>query len=218
MNELDTLRKEVRMLKTGLGLCAVLVAAVALMGATGTPKVDSFDVVKVQRLEVVDAQGNIRMMLTGPQRMPGAGGPDDYSAGGRNFQSPAIIFYDEHQKEYGGIVPRATDQQGDLSAIMFDYAKQEAIGMFTRQSADGSSGFAGLIINDPPPAGMSHEDAIRQSFNRIMIANPQRNAEILMSDTDGRGRIRMRVTEDGQAYLEILDKDGKVQFRAPETR
>jgi hypothetical protein len=80
---------------------------------------------------------------------------------------------------------------------------------------DGS-GFAGLIINDPSPADMPQSEAMQKDWNRIRISNPARNAEIVLSDTKGKGRILLRVTNDDRAYLEILDADGKVVFRAPQ--
>ena len=103
-----------------------------------------------------------------------------------------------------------------MTALIFDYATQEAGGFFTQQKTDGT-GFAALLINDPPPASMPHAEAITKSFNRIKIMNPDRNAEVVLSDASGRNRIQMRVTKEGDAYLEILDRDGKVAFRAPES-
>jgi hypothetical protein len=42
------------------------------------------------------------------------------------------------------------------------------------------------------------------------------NAVISLGDGQGRTRLRMAVTEDGDASLEFLDEDGRVSFRIPE--
>jgi hypothetical protein len=155
------------------------------------------------------------MLFTGPQKMPGPAGPHDYRPNARKFVAPAIIFYDETEHEYGGLVPRARTGDASMTAMVFDYGKTEAGGFFTQQKQDGS-GFAGLIINDPSPVGMSQSEAMQKNWNRIRISNPERNAEIVLSDTNGKGRILLRVTNDDRAYLEIVDANGKVVFRAPE--
>ncbi len=217
MEDLSALRRDVRLLKGYALLMTTVVASLLLLGATKTQPNAAFDTLRVQRIDIVDADGKSRMVMTGPQHMPGAGGPTDSRPEGRNFKAPAILFYDENGHEYGGLVPRATMGDTSMTAMIFDYKTQEAGGFFTQQKADGS-GFAALLINDPPPATMPHSEAIKQSFNRIRITNPDQNAEMILSDTAGKPRIQLRVTKDGEAYLEILDGQGKVAFRAPEKR
>lgn len=215
MSSIESLQREVRALKIYAGLTTLAVAAALLMGARQTDSTASFNMLRAERIDIVDAAGKTRMVLTGPQHMPGAGGPTDNKPGGRNFVAPAILFYDEAEHEYGGLLPRAKTGNGEMTALIFDYSKQEAGGFFTQQKPDGS-GFAALMINDPPPADMPHAQAIKQSFNRIKIMNPEQNAEVVLSDAQGQPRIQLRVTREGEAYLEILDKDGKVAYRAPE--
>ena len=215
MNELDDIRRQVRNLRTYSIVCTLAVAALLLMGAKGPDPVDRFSTLRAERIEIVDADGKVRMLMTGPQKMPGPGGPHDYRPNARKFVAPAIIFYDETEHEYGGLVPRAKSGDAGLTAMVFDYDKTEAGGFYTQQKTDGT-GFAGLIINDPPPAAMSQSDAIKKDWNRIRISNPEKNAEIVLSDTKGKGRILLRVTNDDRAYLEILDANGKSVFRAPQ--
>ena len=217
MNELDEIRRQVRNLRTYSIVCTLAVATVLLMGAKEPDRIERVSTLRAERIEIVDTDGKVRMLLTGPQKMPGPGGPHDYRPNARKFVAPAIIFYDETEHEYGGLVPRAKSGDASLTAMVFDYSKTEAGGFFTQQKADGT-GFAGLIINDPSPAAMSQSEAMKRDWNRIRISNPEKNAEIVLSDTKGNGRILLRVTNDDRAYLEILDADGKVVFRAPQAQ
>ena len=57
--------------------------------------VSTFSTLRAERIEIVDAGGKVRMLLTGPQKMPGPAGPEDYRPNARKFVAPAIIFYDE---------------------------------------------------------------------------------------------------------------------------
>jgi hypothetical protein len=59
------------------------------------------------------------------------------------------------------------------------------------------------------------DEASKQSQARIVIQNESNNAEILLADRQGRNRIVLRVGQDDQARLEILDAAGKVVFQAP---
>jgi hypothetical protein len=214
MTDLDDIRRQLRNLRVYAVLCTLVTAALLLMGAKSGERADRFSTLRAERIEIVDADGKVRMLLTGPQKMPGPGGPHDYRPNARKFVAPAIIFYDETEHEYGGLVPRAKTGDTSMTAMVFDYGKTEAGGFFTQQKDDGS-GFAGLIINDPSPPAMSQAEAMNMNWNRIRISNPGKNAEIVLSDTKGKGRILLRVTNDDQAYLEILDADGKAVFRAP---
>jgi hypothetical protein len=215
MKELDDIRRQLRNLWAYAMLCTLLIATLLLMGAKEPERAERFATVRAERIEIVDAGGKVRMLLTGPQKMPGPAGPHDYRPNARKFVAPAIIFYDETEHEYGGLVPRAKTGDTSMTAMVFDYRKSEAGGFFTQQKEDGS-GFAGLIINDPSPAHMSQSEAMDKNWNRIRISNPGKNAEIVLSDTKGNGRIVLRVTNDDRASLEILDAAGKVVFRAPE--
>jgi hypothetical protein len=214
MNDLDDIRRQVRNLRTYATLCTLVIAALLLIGAKTADRTDRFSTLRAERIEIVDADGKVRMLFTGPQKMPGPAGPHDYRPNARKFVAPAIIFYDETEHEYGGLVPRARTGDASMTAMVFDYSKTEAGGFFTQQKEDGS-GFAGLIINDPSPAAMPQSEAMQKNWNRIRISNPEKNAEIVLSDTKGKGRILLRVTSDDRAYLEIVDANGKVVFRAP---
>lgn len=45
-----------------------------------------------------------------------------------------------------------------------------------------------------------------------------RNAKVLLADREGRDRIVLRVDEAGEAVIEIRDAQGRITFRAPDTR
>lgn len=166
----------------------------------------------VERINVVDPDGTVRLVIANAQRfpLPRLGGKE-YP---RAVQPAGLVFYDAEGSEVGGIA--ITDvEMGKVSALAFDYANYDAMGMVTRVSADGQDALAGLHINSRPPAGLDVIEAGKVVERRVAIQNHNENAEILLSDPQGRDRIRLRVDSDGDARIEVLDEEGNVTFRAP---
>ncbi len=50
---------------------------------------------------------------------------------------------------------------------------------------------------------------------RIDIQNHNENAEILLSDPDGKNRLRLVVDDKGEPSMELLDAKGQVRVRSP---
>ncbi len=207
------LERDVRLLKLYAGVMTLAVAALLLVGARAEGGAERIPVLKTERIDIVDAQGRTRLVIAGPQRMPGPKGPRDATRGNRIINPAGVLFYDEAEEEIGGIA-LAPDKRGDLAALLFDYDKHEAGGFYRRSMPDGS--YATFFINDAAPKGMSAKEATSRDWSRIKLQNPDRNAEVLLTDTAGKTRIRLRVDNRDQASIEILDPAGKVVFRAPE--
>jgi hypothetical protein len=208
------LRRDVRWLKSYAGFLTLILATLLIIGARSEGEAERIPALKTERIDIVDAQGRTRLVIAGPQRMPGPKGPQDFTRGTRNIVPAGLLFYDEAENEIGGLA-LAPDKRGDLAALLFDYDKHEAGGFYRRSMPDGS-GYATFFINDAAPEGMSAKEAISRDWSRIKLQNPDRNAEVLLTDTAGKTRIRLRVDNRDQAAIEVLDPAGKVVFRAPE--
>lgn len=189
-------------------LCALLVL---LLGAARAPAQKTLD---VERINIVEPDGSVRLVISNASQFPLP------RIGGKEFKrqvTPAgLVFYDSRGNEVGGIA--LTDvEAGKVSALAFDYPNYDAIGLITRTNADNSKATAGLLINSHPPADMDIHQAGKVVQHRIAVLNEEEDAKIVLSDPQGRERIRMHVDRDGEPRFEILDADGKVTFAAPQS-
>lgn len=210
-NELAALRREVNLLKA---LCAVLLAAVAVVALTAAraPAGDAeFATLRAERIDIVTSQGVRRLVISNDERMPGP--VIDGKEGVRSISPAGLVFYDARGNENGGIAITDTDK-GKLNAFLFDYDKNEAIGAWRRVTPAGEAS-AGIMVNEPAPAEMAFNDAISRDWGRILIQNQERNSEILLRDPQGRTRIALRVDKGGDAWIEVLDAEGRQLFRTP---
>jgi len=191
-----------------LGLAVAVVASVR-------PRDARFTELSVERINVEDASGTTRMVISNRDRFP-----DLVIAGKRGRRSdrkvlPAgIVVYDEQGNEAGGYATAAmSDGRGGSlagSMLIFDYGASEAIGLVQRHGA--ASGEAMLVASDPAPADSSAGAGAR----RVALGTADRAASLELADTRGRPRIRLAVDANDRPSLAILDEAGAVVRRWPE--
>lgn len=202
--------RDLRWLKMYAVATTLILGAVAL---TTAKSLNTQGELTVERINVVDPNGTIRLVIANAERFPPPRlGGKEYP---RAVQPAGLVFYDAKGSEVGGIAITDADM-GKVSALAFDYPNYDAMGMITHVSADGKDALAGLHINSRPPARLDVIEASKVVERRIAIQNKNENAEILLSDPQGRDRIRLRVSNEGQARIEVLDENGKVTFSAPD--
>jgi hypothetical protein len=204
-----SLRRDVRWLKC---YALIITAAVVILGLTRANSADDQRVITAERINIVDASGTPRLVLANAERfpLPRVSGKD-YP---RAVQPAGLVFYDAKGNEVGGLA--ITDaSRGKISALAFDYPNYDAIGLLTRISADGKSATAGLQINSRPPADLDIDAAAKVVHERISIRNENETAEIVLSDSAGKPRIRLSVDDEGLARIEVIDRDGKRTFETP---
>lgn len=212
-NELDRLRRDVRVLKialiglvaTGIGVGAMAFARIEQNG--------TIDRITAQRIDIVEPDGTRRLVLTSDAHTPGP--IIDGREGTRNFPFSGLMLYDHEGDEIGGY-GSGRNAQGEIMVQTMDFGQSEALASFRRLDAAGR-GSVGIFLNDQPPLDMASREAVQLDWSRIKLQTPDRNAEILMSDTQRRPRIRLVVDAQDNARIEILDTTGAVVSRLPET-
>lgn len=179
------------------------------------PRDARFTELSAERINIEDAGGTPRMVITNRDRFP-----DLVIAGKRGRRSdrkvlPAgIVVYDEQGNEAGGYGTTAmSDGRGGSlagSMLIFDYGASEAIGLVQRHGATG--GEAMLMVSDPAPAG----SGAGAGAQRVTLGTADRAASLELADTRGRPRIRIAVDARDQPSIAILDDAGAVVRRWPE--
>ena len=216
----------------------VLAAAAFRQGATQKSMGEN----TVERLNVVDANGTLRMVLAGKDKMhPGV-------MDGVMIQRPrpvaGMLFFNDEGDEVGGLTYTGTVANGRGRAnagIMFDQLKQDqTVGIsYNESNGQRSAGFqvwdrsdtvrlseliTKLNAANKIPAGAERDKAIAE-IRSTAPAGPRRvfvgkasdkSSTIVLSDAAGKPRLTLTVDATGNPRIEFLDDAGKVIARIPE--
>jgi hypothetical protein len=186
-------------------LTAVLGAILLARVASAAPKPGAFDEITVHRINVVEPDGTLRMVISNHAKLPGI----IIRGKERAFDRPqaGMIFYNDDASETGGLIfgghrndkGEVVDSGGSLSFDKYD-ANQivQLAGVDDKEDR-----FAGISVSDSPRAGESHR--------RVWVGRGDDGAAVIaLMDGKGRKRISMQVAADGTPQLAFLDADGKV--------
>jgi hypothetical protein len=202
-----------------------------------TPKTATFEELDVQRINVREPDGTLRMVISDKAKFPGI------VVKGKNYPHPnrstaGMLFYNDEGTENGGLIfGGSKDENGKLigsgGSLTFDKYEQDQLVQLI--GAHDSSGHqAGLIVSDRPDRPIlqdiqefakietmssAERDKLMQQrrkdayygATRITVARGDDGvAKISLRDALGRARIVMGVAGDGTSSLKFLDADGKV--------
>jgi hypothetical protein len=237
----SSLEKQVRFLKI-YAVVATLVCGVFLVTAfTLQNRPQKFQEINVERINVVEKDGSLRLVISNNERSPGPierGKPFGYPGGTRG----GMIFYNEEGTENGGLIFSGKKENGKATAVgslTFDQYEQDQTIALQYIDDDGKRR-AGLMISDWPtdisgmqldqkmkamrqmPEGPAKEEE-RQRLSKSsqkfrLYAGRGRNGSSLVQLADGEGRPRLQLVVDlaGIAKIEFLDEKGNVTRRIPE--
>ncbi|PYK21025.1 MAG: hypothetical protein DME55_00610 [Verrucomicrobia bacterium] len=173
-----------------------------------------FDVITAERINIVDADGKPRLVISDPARFP------DAVVRGKSYKrsirdNAGVLFYDVDGTETGGLIT-ATAAWGRYAALIFDYTNPptDGVGIFRIESVDGKTYSAGLSVADRRPNALA-ESENSQGIQRAKLETKDGDAELIISDTEGKPRILLGVDRANTPRLEIRDAEGNVQHRYP---
>lgn len=223
----------------------VTTVAMIVLFVTGfTRQSQRFQTIDVERINIIEKDGRVRMVISNLDRSPPPmerGQPFGYQGGNR----AGMIFYNEEGTENGGITYTGKrDSAGNYQAVgslTFDqYQQDQTIALqYIDQNGRRRSG---LAINDYPLGLSSMEfdkrykriDAMKDSAAKAdsmkvldalfgkqrLYAGRARNGSSLVSLSDPRGRVRLRLTVDtlGAASIEFVGENGQVLKTINESR
>jgi hypothetical protein len=185
-----------------LVLTAVLAATV--YGAAA-PRKARFDEIDVQRINVVEPDGTLRMVISDHARLPGiiVHGKE------KPFARPqaGMLFFNDEASEIGGLIfGGRRNAKGEIvdsgGALSFDrYEGNQVVQLIGVD--DKEDRIVGLIVSDSPADGRGRR--------RVWVGSGEDGAaEVALMDARGRKRILLQVAADGSPSLALLDADGKV--------
>ena len=232
-------RRRLRALQAYAGGATFALVVFASMGLAQSNASQRIDELTVQRINVVDANGTLRMVLANKDRMhPGV-------LDGVTIDRPrpvaGMLFFNDVGDEVGGLTFTGREVNGQGTAnggLMFDQWKQDqTIGIQYSESQGQRS--AGLQVWDRSEtqrlselivalnaANKLPDDAARTAAIQAARAKAQpghqrlfvgkdrtRASTVSLSDASGRSRLVLKVEADGTASIEFLDTNGKVTNR-----
>jgi len=200
MNE-QQLAKRVRRLEVLL-LAALVLVSGSIGFAGRTMRQQTFDTVDVRLLRVVDDQNRPRFLIGAPLPDPQVQG-QVYE---RSRPVPGIQFLDTLGNETGGI---GIFDDIDGGGLCFDHKTAEAVCL----TKANRLGFIGLSMLDQPAPGSS---VGQTGSERVQLAASGGTSHLVLSDSEGRPRVRLVVDSLGMGRIEVLDAAGSPIFRVPE--
>jgi hypothetical protein len=238
------LEREVRFLKVyaaASSFCLLLLSLAAFQQSPAEKQ--RFAEIDVERINVVERDGTLRMVISNRERSPGPvmrGQPFAYPGGSR----PGMIFYNDEGSENGGLIfsgrrnPDGTYEA--VGSLTFDQYEQDQIIALQYIDSNGERR-QGLQILDRSEAALTEEVARWDSIQRIpegpardsalvqfrvdypvasrvyLGRGRSRAAALTLGDPQGRTRLRLTVDSLGVARMEFLDEAGKVTYSLPDS-
>jgi len=242
------IRRELRLLKSWAIASTLLLVALALYIFRPTRGTAHFGEISAERINIVEPNGNLRMVLSNRPRSIGPvykGKPFGYAGGSR----PGIIFFNDEGTENGGLTFEGSgDINGKYDAsthMSFDQFDQDQV-LNLDYSDENGVRRTGISIDDRANVDIHQMVTDRDSImkiadtvardaalerwarprngvpleaQRLFIGRgPSRTAVLNLSDPDGRVRIHLAVDSLGAPSLDFLDASGKVVMHLPEKR
>ena len=215
----------------------VVVGALALAAFTKATATPRFSEIAVERINIVEPDGTVRMTISDAARSPG------WIFHGKPYpgrpKSAGMIFFNDEGEEDGGIGFEGHKVNGKVNAgggIAFDqYEQDESVTL--RYSDDDGRRQSGLYVHDrgdmPLTELLDRRDAIRampagparDSALTAFVANnghplaatrvfagrdASKSSVVNLSDPQGRPRLRLVVDSTGSASIQFLDVAGHV--------
>jgi hypothetical protein len=239
------LRNELRFLRLH-ALVSTPLIIILVLSAFQTQQRARFDVIDVERINVVEPDGSYRLVISNRPRSDGPiykGEPFGYPGGTR----PGMIFNDEGTENGGMTFTGSRQDDGTYQAsshFAFDQFDQDQV-LYLNYADNNGRRRLGLTVADRAvtpifdlvqkrdsivesiPEGSERQAALEELMGpvdgqpmfaqRVYVGRtPERAAVVNLSDPQGRTRIRMMVDSVGTASLEFLDEEGEVVARLPD--
>jgi len=206
-----------------------------------------FTELTVERLNIVEADGKPRLVISNTARAPGWVF-QGVAVPGRP-KNAGLIFFNDEGDEDGGLIygsnPVAGGGYSAGASLTFDQYHQDQVVALQYNDENGQRRM-GLAVNDEPTTYTLAQTAVRQNAIRSMSPGRARDAAqrsldsltasdppvnrayfgrardgsavLRLADRQGHPRIRMIVDSVGEARLEFLDASGHVTTTLPSAR
>lgn len=190
------------------------------------------DVLTVQRVNIVEPDGTLRLAISNRARFPGIVYHGHETPHPDRDDVAGLIFFNDEATEDGGLVwAGAGTGNGYHSGVHLSFDNYEQDQSLVLQSIDESREHRRQVIAfidrpDWPLADLialtpekvddflaTHEQAVP----RMRLAREEdASVGLTLRDQHGRPRIELRVSSDGNSSITLLDAEGNITARLPQ--
>ena len=235
---MNKIERDLRFLKVYAGI-STLVCAILFGLVFKTTNSKRFDEIDVERINIVEADGKLRLVLSNKTRQhPGTIDGITYDER-KGKRPPGLMFFNEKGDEVGGLVFDGNTGNGQGGSLTFDKFRGDQTIQFIHEEEPNESYFAGLKMNDQnlPLNDLVNKNkeiaklptkeaqdlayrALREQgllmTERLRIGKDYDKSSIIkMKDGKGKVRIELKVEASGNAKLNFLDGLGKIIYSLP---
>jgi hypothetical protein len=221
---------------TWLTAITLLLGVIAWGQAAAERKVTGFVEIDVQRINVREPDGTLRMTISNSATAPGLifkGTEHPFP----NRQAAGILFFNDEGTENGGLLYGGAKKGQNVSSgghLSFDQYEQDQV-ISLDQTEEHGRRRAGLTFFDRPstaipldlidklntPEGSTEFETMSKAggfgYPRLFIGKTEdRDSAVILRDAKGLVRLRLTVTPAGAAAIEFMDESGKVVRRIAE--
>jgi hypothetical protein len=222
------------------GVLTLVFAVTILVGFAAESRKSSFDEITVHRINIVEPDGTLRLVLSDKSEFPGIiikgkehPHPDRKTAG--------MLFFNDEGTENGGLIFGGEMRDGKGSSfghLSFDAYEQDQIITIDAGKTGNQSESALAMVDRPEypiselvaltdrikdlPEGQKKAEIAKFTKNhssphkRLFLGRAEdKSVSLRLKDVDGNDRIVMQVAADGSPVMQFLARDGKVVSQLP---
>lgn len=223
-----------RLLLVYSGVLTIVLCVALLSGAKSEKKV-RFDEIDVKRINVVEPDGTVRLIISDKAHFPGL------IVRGKEYPhdrpTAGMLFFNDEATENGGLIfGGKKDKDGKVESwghLSFDQYEGDQVMTIDAGEEEGKRHSTIQMIDEPDIPINQITDALQlpqaqrktrleelftknKAAKRIFLGrDTDRSAALELKDAQGRDRIVLKVTADGTPSLQFLDEQGKVIGQLP---
>ncbi|HEX4156311.1 MAG TPA: hypothetical protein VHY48_11915 [Acidobacteriaceae bacterium] len=205
----------------------------------GAQRTADFDRIRVHRIDLVEPDGTVRLILSNRADFPGSFFHDKEIQRPDRADAAGLLFINDEGTEDGGLIyggKLVNGQPSSFGHLSFDQYDQDQTLSLGSSLQDGTK-VAAFTLNDMPdfalspavidevekvksmPHGLARAAAwaaLQKKFHSFgqqrasLARSPDGSVGLTLDDPEGRPRLRLRVASDGTPSLDLLDANGKV--------
>ena len=222
-SEIGRFRRQLRLLWIAIAVLGLALSATVTWILTTTASEP--DVLTAERLEIVEPDGSLSMVLANSQRPAVATIDGQVLMEGQDAErrgTPSIAFFDGRGDEVGGMMFGVREGSGGYRAIrhlsLDAHNQDQTVILMHYQSPEGST--SGLRIVDRPDislldalaqVGLS-AGASREQMQAAIEALPEDGREARLRGLSGTNRAFLGSTAGGEANLTLRDGEGRARI------
>ena len=204
----------------GLVTGAALVGLVVALTAAARPQ--KFGTIDVERINVREADGTLRLVISSKDRFPGSFHRGQEIARPDRRFAAGMLFLNDEGSENGGLIwagKKDGNKRSSGASLTFDRYENDQTLQLVQRDDDGNRDVAAMIISDRSAESMFEQVGGKSVMKanagngapRLFVGKSRDRASIVMlQDAKGMPRLMLKVDPDGAASIEFLDDQGKV--------